>query len=177
MKGSDQGGLDLSAKTAEELGLLVGQTTGLDVQIAQHPNVNGATLAGLAASPSRVVKRAVMLNPFCPTSVLMDLASKFPLELFNNPVLPLLLLEEPDLFSRLPISTVKAILKSPDCPEMMISWALKHGGSSHALALADRVEIPIKALKQIAQGPHIKAAERAQSRLMGMGIALGKDER
>jgi hypothetical protein len=177
MIGSVQARLDLSAKTAEELDLLVGQTTGLDVQIAQHPNVDGATLAILAASPSRVIKRAVMLNPLCPTGVLMDLASKFPLELFNNPVLPLLLLEDPDLFSRLPISAVKAILKSPDCPEIMISWALKHGGGSHALALADRVEIPVKALKQIAQGPHIKASERAQSRLMGMGIALGKDER
>jgi hypothetical protein len=111
----------------------------------------------------------VVLNPACPKEVLLKLAPKFPNEFFANPAILLQLLVDPDLFLRLPITAIKAILKSPDCPTSIIDWAMRSGGSSHALALAARADISPELLRQIAQSPHVKASELAISRLMGMG--------
>ena len=116
-----------------------------------------------------------MLNPACPKQVLQKLAPKFPREFFRNPAFPLLLLEEPDLFSRLPITVIKAILKSPDCTTSMMEWALRSGGSSHALALAGNDGIPLAMLRKIAHGPHVKAAELATSKLMQIGAPIEQE--
>lgn len=161
--------LDPTSLSASELDRLVGKFEDLDQYIAQHQEVAGSTLKKLARSRSRPVLRNVVLNPVSPKDVLVALAPKFPREFFANPVFPLLLLEEPDLFSKLPITVIKAILKSSDCPVSIMEWAMHHGGSSHALALAGKENVPISMLRQIAHGPHIKAAELATSRLMRMG--------
>jgi hypothetical protein len=163
---------DLTGLSAKELDRLIGVTDQMDTQIAQHNSVSSSTLSRLALSRSPTVLRNVVLNPACPKDTLLKLAPKFPNEFFANPAILLQLLEDPDLFLRLPITVIKAILKSPDCPPSIIDWALRSGGSSHALALAGRAEIPVSMLRQIAHGPHVKASELATSRLMSMGEAL-----
>ena len=163
---------DLSCLSAPELDEMVGVSVAMDIKIAQHDRVAGATLQKLAQSPSASVLRNVVLNPACPKAVLLELASRFPREFFQNPVFSLLLVEEPDLFSRLPITVVKSILKSPDCPASITDWAMRSGGRSHALALAGRNGLPAPMLRMIAKGPHVKAAELAISRLMNMGAPL-----
>lgn len=163
---------DLTNLSATELDRLVGTSDKLDIKIAQHERVAGPTLEKLAQSRSPSVLRSVVMNPACPKEVLLKLAPKFPNEFFSNPAILLQLLIDPDLFSRLPITAIKAILRSPECPQSIIDWAMRSGNSSHALALAAREGIPASLLRQIANGPHIKAAELATSRLMGMGEPL-----
>lgn len=163
---------DLTSLSAPEIDRLVGVSNRLDAKIALHHEVAGSTLENLAQSGSRAILQNVALNPACPKQLLLQLASKFPNEFLRNPVFPLLLLEEPDLFSRLPITVVKAILKAPDCPASIMDWALRSGESSHALALAANESIPIAVLRVIARGEHVKAAELATSRLMSMGLTL-----
>jgi hypothetical protein len=164
--------LDLTNLTETELDGLIGTSDKLDIKIAQHERVAGSTLEKLAKSHSPSVLRNVTLNPACPKETLLKLAPKFPNEFFANPAILLQLLVDPDLFLRLPVTAIKAILKSPDCPQSIIEWAMRSGNSSHALALAGRGGIPASLLRQIASGPHIKAAELATSRLMGMGEPL-----
>lgn len=165
-------GLDISYLSATELDGMVGVSDRMDSKIAQHSQVASSTLKKLVLSRSALVLRNVVLNAACPKETLLKLAPKFPNEFFANPAFPLLLLEEPDLFSRLPITVVKSILKSRDCPASIIDWAMRSGGSSHALALAGREDLPIPMLRKIAKGPHIKAAELATSRLMSIGATL-----
>ena len=168
-------GGDLSGLSAAELDGLVGVSDKMDSKIARHDRVSSATLENLARSRSAAVLRNVVLNPACPKTVLLQLAAKFPKEFFHNPAFLILLFEDPDLFSLLPITVVKSILKSPDCPASVIDWAMRLGGSSHALALADRQNLPVPMLRAIAQGPHIKAAELATSNLMRMGAPLDEN--
>ncbi|WP_353200110.1 hypothetical protein [Sandarakinorhabdus sp.] len=163
---------DLTNLSAPELDRMIGASVRLDSKIAQHERVAGSTLVKLAQSRSASVLRNVALNPVCPKETLLRLAPKFPNEFFANPAIFLLLLEDPDLFQRLPVTAIKAILKSPDCPPSVIDWAMRSGNSSYALALAGRADISVSSLRQIATGPHIKAAEFATSRLMGMGEPL-----
>jgi hypothetical protein len=163
---------DLTRLSAPELDRMVGESDRLDSKIAQHERVTSLTLVKLAQSHSASVLRNVVLNPACPKETLLRLAPKFPNEFFANPAILLQLLVEPDLFLRLPVTAIKAILKSPECPQSIIDWAMRSGNSSHALALAGRGDVPASLLRQIANGPHIKAAELATSRLMGMGEPL-----
>jgi len=163
---------DITNLSASELAKLVGVSDKLDGQIAQHDRVTSATLRKLAQSRSAAVLRRVVQNPACPQDVLLKLAPKFPNEFFANPAILLQFLEDPDLFLRLPITAIKAILKSPDCPTSIIEWAMRSGGSSHVLALAGRSDSSVSMLRQIANGHHVKAAELATSRLMAMGEPL-----
>jgi hypothetical protein len=176
MNESASSDLDFSHLSAPELDKMVGVSDRVDRKIAQHDRVASSTLKKLAQSRAASVLRNVVLNPACPKDLLLELASKFPNEFFQNPAFSLLLLEEPDLFSRLPITVIKSILKSPDCPASIIDWALRSGGSSHALALAGRQagrqDLPTPTLRMIARGAHIKAAELATSRLMSIGATL-----
>lgn len=160
---------DLTMLSAPELDRMIGVSDTLDCKIAQHDRVASSTLVKLAQSRSASVLRNVVLNPACPKETLLKLAPKFPNEFFANPAILLQLLEDPDLFLRLPVTAIKAVLKSPDCPRSIIDWAMRSGNSSHALALAGRTDIVASMLRQIANGPHIKAAELATSRLMSMG--------
>ena len=160
---------DLTSLSATALDKMVGASDRLDSEIAQHSHGSSSTLAKLGQSRSSSVLRNVVLNPACPKDTLLKLAPKFPNEFFANPVILLQLLEDPDLFLRLPVTAIKSVLKSPDCPQSIIAWAMRSGGSSHALALAGRADIPVAMLRQIANGPYIKAAELATTRLMSMG--------
>jgi hypothetical protein len=165
-------GVGFASLSARELAKLVGVSDRMDAQIAQHDQVSSSTLKKLAQSRSAAVLRCVVQNPACPQEVLLKLAPKFPNEFFANPAILLQFLEDPDLFLRLPITAIKAILKSPDCPTSIIEWAMRSGGSSHVLALAGRFDSSVSMLRQIANGHHVKAAELATSRLMAMGEPL-----
>ena len=177
MRNSKANDPDITGLSRLELDSLVGLSSTLDARIARHREVAGSTLEKLAESGSRAILQSVVLNPACPKHVLMKLAPKFPREFFGNPVFPLLLLEEPDLLSRLPITVFRAILKSSDCPASIFDWALLSGGSSHALALAGNDSISGDMLRVIAIGPHVRAAEIATSRLLAMGITIDEKAR
>lgn len=47
---------------------------------------------------SRAIHEAIAQNPNTPTYLLLKLFKNFPLEVINNPVIPLLLLENPNFY-------------------------------------------------------------------------------
>ena len=168
---------DLDQMSADDLSELVDQGPGLDEAIASHEETPAATLARLSLSANRAVVRAVMLNPGTPKRILLAKASKYPREFLQNPVFVLLLIEEPDLLLRLPVTAVKSMLRDPQCPAAMIGWALTSNSSSFALALAGSATASAETLRAVARSRHVRAVELALSRLMKMGLTLeGHDQ-
>jgi hypothetical protein len=159
----------------DQLDDLVGRSALIDEAIARHPAVSGDTLARLARSASKSVVRAVMLNPACPKETLLANVSKYPREFFQNPVFILLLIEDPDLLLKLPVTATKSMLSDPECPAVMTSWALASNNSSFALALAKNEAASLDTLKTIARSHHVRASELALTRLMRMGVTLESD--
>lgn len=78
-------------------------------------------LAQLAyASPDRELSRLLAQNPNTPASILWMLAATHPREVLENPVLPLLHLENANLGHAIPESAALALLSSSNLPAWML---------------------------------------------------------
>lgn len=158
--------VDDPATEADVLEAFIGVSFKVNRSIALHNNASPDMLRRLANSPDKLTRRNVALNPQTPKDILMVLAPTFAGQFFLNPVFDLLLLEDPNLLFGLPVTVLKNILKRPDCPESILSWAARYGDKSHQLALVSRADISIELLEHIANGPHVTPAEVAAGRLM-----------
>jgi hypothetical protein len=135
---------------------------------AGDPECPPEVLARLAYSKDNATRRSVAGNPQTPREILMLLAVRYPVEFFLNPAFDFLLLEDPDLFGRMPVSVFKRIAQHPDCPRSFLEWAVVHGDSGLLKAVAGREKTPRDLLRRISDGRHVRAAELAASRLMSM---------
>ena len=68
-------------------------------QLAKDETTLPEVLAILAKSEDYPTRRSVAANPNTPTAILLNVCREFPAEVMNNPVVPLLLLENPYIFS------------------------------------------------------------------------------
>lgn len=68
-------------------------------QIAQEETTSPKILALLAQSQDYYVRKNIAANPNTPTEILLVICREFPDEVMNNPVIPLLFLESPDLLT------------------------------------------------------------------------------
>lgn len=68
-------------------------------QIAKEETTPAKTLALLAQSQDYYVRKNIAANPNTPTEILLIVCREFPDEVMNNPVIPLLFLETPELFT------------------------------------------------------------------------------
>lgn len=150
-------------------GLLPEHSRKNDRLLAQSQSATSEQLVRLAHSIDRVTRKHVACNPNTPPEVLMSLASTFPREFFRNPVFDLLIIVNPNLLNELPVSVFKSILKMPECPQSMLTWATEYGGGSLQLAVVERNDAPIDLLARIANGRHVKAAELASRKLLISG--------
>lgn len=153
-------------QTIQDQDSIPSQSRKTDRLLAQDPQTKPEVLTKLAKSQDRLTRKHVVCNPNTPTEVLMSLASGFPREFFKNPVFDLLMIVNPGLLNELPVSVFKSILKMPDCPMSMLSWAAEYGGGPLQLAVAERQDAPVDFLEKIANGRHVKAAELASRKLM-----------
>ena len=67
-------------------------------QLALDETTAPKILTILAKSQDRYTRKNVAINPNTTTATLLSLSLEFPSEVMNNPVLPLLILENPYLF-------------------------------------------------------------------------------
>ena len=63
-------------------------------------------------------------NPATEPAKLVKLAASYPAEVLRNPVLPLLLLEQPDWFAQLPAPALLALLRVPAAPAAVLQGLL-----------------------------------------------------
>ncbi len=68
----------------------------------------------------RELRAAIARNPNAPPSLLRQAFEQFPEALLENPVLPLLLLEDPDFMRKLPEFVSGAVLARADVPESLV---------------------------------------------------------
>lgn len=91
------------------------------LQEAANPNTPPERLAGLAKSSGALVRSLVAKNPNTPTATLAQLINSYADEFAQNPVLPLLLLDQPNFFGALPEQAIQALARCRQLPEELYS--------------------------------------------------------
>ena len=95
--------------------------------LAQDPATPPAQLQDLGLGPnSRAIKQAVAGNPNTPPALLLALAGRYWQAFLENPVLPLLLLEDPGLPHRLPLRVLRALVRREGMPPLILQTLARH---------------------------------------------------
>ena len=154
---------------AEDLANHIGRSHAIDRAIAASPSANSDVLKTLAQSHDQKTRRNTVCNVGTPAETLVSLAKEFPAEFFAQPLLSLMMLEDPLLLTRLNPGVLKSFLNDPECPESFVLWACRHGHKTDQLEILKRSDLSVDQLRYIARGPHPRAAERAIDRLIEIG--------
>ena len=85
--------------------------------VAAESTTNPEILRELALFDDEKTREAVVSNANTPPEVLVQLGEEFPAQFLDNPVFPLLLLENPNFIRELPLNTLRSILTRENCPE------------------------------------------------------------
>ncbi|MDB5269693.1 MAG: hypothetical protein JWP58_2733 [Hymenobacter sp.] len=97
------------------------------LQLAQDPATLPLQLEALGDGVnSRAIKEAVARNPNSPPALLLRLAGRYWQPFLENPVLPLLLLEDPGLPHRLPLRVLRALVRREGVPPLILQTLARH---------------------------------------------------
>jgi hypothetical protein len=107
-------------------------------ELAQIANALLASRRARADDPPdrRAALAAVASNPNTPPGLLLSLADDHPEEVSANPVLPLLLLEDPALFTSAPVNGLCRLLAQPATPRDWFALAARHANHHVRRAVA-----------------------------------------
>jgi ribosomal protein L17 len=122
-----------------------------NLRTAENPNVEPELLRQLAVSEDRAIREAVAANPNTPTEVLLKLAEAFPQQFLKNPVLSLLLLENPNFAAEIPYYALLNLLKQPELPDFFLSSAANHSNPEILYLVAKHPNTPDNALEEMAR--------------------------
>lgn len=118
--------------------------------LAQDEQTPPDVLRELSKTSSPTVLEHIALNPNAPTEVLVRLGQRFPDALMENPVLPLLLIENPRLFADMTDETALRLIHHPKADETL--WILASLGRTKVrLALTGLKHAPLSLLEKLAQ--------------------------
>src|SRR5687767_13931950 len=122
----------------------------MSLEKAQDPRTHPAKLDKLFKSKDPEVLASLAKNPNTPRDTLLALAEKFPVEFLENPALPILLLETPNLLSMASLDTWAALLSLPTAPDWVAQSMLSHPQDYVRQSIAQRKEIPPELLAMLA---------------------------
>ncbi|MEO0841161.1 MAG: hypothetical protein AAF063_19925, partial [Cyanobacteria bacterium J06643_5] len=71
--------------------------------VSKNANTSPQFLQHLSSSSDTLIRKHIAANPNTPTEILLELGAEFPQQLLDNPVFYLLLLENPNFVSDIPI--------------------------------------------------------------------------
>src|SRR5262249_3884866 len=94
--------------------------------LAADPSTPPSILESLAESDDAEAPAAVAGHPNTPSPVLFRLGEPSPLALLHNPIFPLLLLENPNLWCELPLPTLASLLRLEATPLSVVEWAAQN---------------------------------------------------
>ncbi len=136
--------------------------------VATNPSAEPELLRELASSEDKATREAVTTNPNTPTDLLLKLAGDFPSSFFSNPVLSLLMLENPNLATDISYWSLLKLLKQDDAPQWFLACAAMHSNSLVLEAVAKHKQVSQQVLEQLA----IKSRYDPE---LGLCIAQRKD--
>jgi hypothetical protein len=128
-------------------------------QVALNPSTLPELLQKLANSSDATSRLHVAANPNTPTKVLLNLGSEFPEALLDNPIFPLLLLENPNLVKEIPLTTLLSLLKCETVPVSFLEQAANKSDWQVRLAVAANPQTPKAALAKLGQSSDAQIAE------------------
>src|SRR5262245_57514620 len=123
----------------------------MSLEEARDPKTSPERLAALAKSDDIEVRWAVTQNPNTPVEVLFTLGAELPDALLQNPLLTLLLLEQPTLMYEMPKETAGALLLVPTLPVGWLKALARHRDVEVCSAVARHLRAPPEALEDLAR--------------------------
>ncbi|MEM7595366.1 MAG: hypothetical protein AAF383_28365 [Cyanobacteria bacterium P01_A01_bin.83] len=92
-------------------------------QQAQDENTAPERLAELAKSKDYLTRQYVAGNPNTPIQTLINLGKEFPRAFIDNPIFDLLIIEDINFVNKIPLATLRSILRQKDCPKFILEQA------------------------------------------------------
>jgi hypothetical protein len=97
----------------------------LAAEVVRNPNVTADILSSIFSTyHSRSIRSQIIKNANCPVSLLLQEGPRHPSALLANPVLPLLLLEDPNFYEKLNLNAASSELLTEQLPESFIDWVV-----------------------------------------------------
>ena len=146
----------------EVLARLAREDVTLSRLVARNPSASSDLLRELGSSKDTTTRKWVATNPNTPSDVLLSLAVQFPVQLLENPVFDLLLLENPNLISDMPLSSLGSVLKRENCPVGILTHAAVIDDERVQLALLQNANTPSEIIGRLS-GEGLTAAIRAEA--------------
>jgi hypothetical protein len=117
--------LDCSSDRPDSLAADSSGSIDFNLRLAADPTTAPSLLKKLADTDDRRIRETIAGNPNAPTELLLKLGAEFPKQLLNNPVLPLLCLEDLNQVDNIPRETLCSLLKQPNVPEFVFELGVK----------------------------------------------------
>ncbi|BAY13823.1 hypothetical protein [Calothrix sp. NIES-2098] len=129
----------------------------LAIAAAKDIHTTPELLTELAGHEDLQVRQAVAGNPNAPIDVLFQLAGEFPQEFLENPILPLLQLENPEFHTLIPYSVIQIILACEDTPEDWLRRFATSGCHDYLLAIVQNPQASKQVLQLVAENEYCNA--------------------
>ena len=129
--------------------------------VAASLTTNPEILRELALFNDKKTREAVVSNANTPPDVLIQLGEEFPAQFLDNPVFPLLLLENPNFIKEIPLHTLRSILQQENVPSYILEQAADKADVGVQLALANNIQTNKSILNRLTQSPHSEVVEAA----------------
>ncbi|MEH2242596.1 hypothetical protein [Nostoc sp.] len=130
--------------------------------VAAEPSTYPELLRELALSPDQKTRQSVAGNPNTPPNVLLKLGAEFPSQLLDNPVFPLLLLENLNLVAEIPLPSLRSILRQENVPVYILEQVADRADLEVQLGLVKNVQTPKEVLNRLTQSRHPQVVESAR---------------
>lgn len=138
----------------------------------ESPSDDLLSLAGAPDTPPEVLRRldwkaaprlgkALAQNPNTPADLLLGkLAERFPVEVLQNPVFPLLFLENPGVLDEITPRILHGMIQHPRAPRALLEWAAAHPDKLRRAWVADNPAVPEDLLVRLAsdEEPVVRAS-------------------
>ena len=159
--------------SSRRLAAIAGVSKDVDRLLAAHPNASAALLEKLSHSDDTATCKRVALNANARKSVLLELAPRFPMEVFGTPSFDALLLDEGIESFNLAPGLLARLLKGTGCPSSLLRWAERHGNAEEKLLVARHAHTPTDVLQRLAKNDGKVGAAARVLRLNDAQILCG----
>lgn len=118
----------------------------LSLEVSQNPSATAELLEKVyRSSKSSAVHERVARHPNTPPPILREVAKEHPDSFFSNPVVPLLVLEDPNFLTSLPVETTTRLLGSALAPKTFLLWGAEQG-TEQRRSVAQNPQMPLELL-------------------------------